>query len=164
MGEQTSLVGAQAFLRGLPATYVARLANVACHVSLPAGHRLFDEGGTADKFWLIDAGQAALDVLVPGQGRMVVEVIGRGDVIGLSWLQQPYQWRYGAITTQPMQAFEFDAREVRAACSLDPAFGYAVVMRFMAVAAHRLQATRTRLTEARKHLAPEFLDSAERPR
>ena len=149
MGEQTSLVGAQPFLRALPPEYVARLANVACHVSLPAGHRLFDEGGTADRFWLIDAGQAALDVVVPGQGRVVLEVLGRGDVIGLSWLQQPYQWRYGAITTQPMQAFEFDARAIRAACSLDPAFGYALITRFMAVAAHRLQTTRARLLEAR---------------
>lgn len=149
MGEQTSLVGAQPFLRNLPARYIARLADVAHHVSLPPRHRLFEEGGTADKFWLIDAGQAALDVLVPGQGRMVIEMLGRGEVIGLSWLQQPYQWRYGAITTQPMQAIEFDARAVRLACSLDSAFGYAVVSRFMAVAAHRLQATRARLLETR---------------
>jgi CRP/FNR family transcriptional regulator, cyclic AMP receptor protein len=159
MGERISLVGAQPFLRGLPLRHVARLADVACHISLPARHRLFEEGGIADKFWLIDAGQVALDVLVPGQGRIVLEMLGRGDVIGLSWLQQPYQWRYGAITTQPMQAFEFDARAVRAACSLDPAFGYALVTRFMAVAAHRLQATRARLIEARKHLPLEFLDS-----
>jgi CRP/FNR family transcriptional regulator, cyclic AMP receptor protein len=152
MGEQASLVGAQPFLRALPPGYVARLANVACHVSLPAGHRLFDEGGTADRFWLIDAGQVALDVVVPGQGRVVLEVLGRGDVIGLSWLQQPYQWRYGAITTQPMQAFEFDARAILAACSLDPAFGYALITRFMAVAAHRLQATRARLLGARNQL------------
>lgn len=145
MGERISLISAQSFLRGLPARYVARLADVACHVSFPPRHRLFEEGGTADKFWLIDAGQVALDMLVPGQGRITIELLGRGDVLGLSWLQQPYQWRYGAITTQPMQAIEFDARAVRAACSLDPAFGYAIVTRFAVVAAHRLQATRARL-------------------
>jgi CRP/FNR family transcriptional regulator, cyclic AMP receptor protein len=149
MGEQISLVSAQPFLHGLPAAYVARLADVACQVRLPARHRLFDEGGTADRFWLIDAGQAALDVLVPGQGRMVIEMLGRGDVIGLSWLQQPYQWRYGAITTQPMHAFEFDALAVRVACERDPAFGYALVSRFTAVVAQRLHATRARLLAAR---------------
>jgi CRP/FNR family transcriptional regulator, cyclic AMP receptor protein len=156
MSERTSLVAAQPFLRGLPARYVARLAGVACHISLPAQHRLFEEGGTADRFWLIDAGQVALDVLVPGQGTMILEMLGRGDVIGLSWLQQPYQWRYGAITTQPIQAVEFDAHAIRLACNLDPSFGYALLTRFMAVAAHRLQATRGRLIEARKHLPPEF--------
>lgn len=147
MGERISHIGGQPFLRGLPARYVDRLAEFACHVSLPARHRLFDEGGTADKFWLIDAGQVALDMLVPGQGRITIELLGRGDVIGLSWLQEPYQWRYGAITTQPLQAIEFDARAVRQACSLDPAFGYALVTRFMAVAARRLQTTRARLID-----------------
>lgn len=155
MAEPIALVSAQPFLRTLPATHIARLADVASHVSLPAHHRLFEEGGTADKFWLIDAGQVAIDVLVPGQGRMVIEMLGRGDVLGLSWLQQPYQWRYGAITAQPLQAIEFDARAIRLACSLDPAFGYALVSRFMAVAARRLQATRARLLEARMERPPE---------
>ncbi len=148
MTESASIIGAQQFLRTMPAAYVERLAAVGTHISLPAGHRLFEEGGPADKFWLIDAGQVALDVLIPGDGRVTIERLGRGDVVGLSWLQQPYQWRYGAITTQPMQAFEFDARQVRAACEQDPAFGYAIVLRFMAVAARRLQATRARLTAA----------------
>lgn len=113
MVQPVSQVRAQPFLRGLPESYIAQLAANAQHVSLPARYRLFDEGGTADRFWIIDAGQAALDVLVPGEGMTVIETLGRGDVIGLSWLQQPYQWRYGAITTQPMQATEFDARAVR---------------------------------------------------
>jgi hypothetical protein len=52
-----------------------------------------------------------------------------------------------------MQAFEFDARAVRTACAEDPAFGYAVAMRFMTVAAHRLQATRLRLLQARPAIA-----------
>jgi CRP/FNR family cyclic AMP-dependent transcriptional regulator len=149
MSKQTSLVGAHTFLRKLPDNYVAQLAAVARQVSLPERHTLFEEGGTADRFWLIDAGQVALDVLVPGRGRELIEVLGRGDVVGLSWIQQPYQWRYGATTTQPVRATEFDARAIRAACAADPAFGYAVVTLFMAVAARRLQATRMRLLEAR---------------
>ncbi len=116
---------------------------------MPARCRLFDEGGTADRFWIIDAGQAALDVLIPGKGRIVIETLGRGDVIGLSWLQQPYQWHYGACTTQPMQAIEFDARAVLAGCSQEASFGYAVLSRFMEVAAQRLHSTRARLLDAR---------------
>jgi len=104
---------------------------------------------TARKFWLIDAGQVALDAMVPGDGRVTIEMLGRGDLLGLSWLQPPYTWKYGAITTQPMQAFEFDAEAVRAACAKDPVLGYELLLRFMAVAAHRLQATRARLLEAR---------------
>ncbi|HTX83574.1 MAG TPA: Crp/Fnr family transcriptional regulator [Streptosporangiaceae bacterium] len=149
MTEQMSVLGAQPFLRTLPADSITRLAETARHISVPAGHRLFDEDSPARKFWIIDAGQVALDALVPGVGRVVIERLGRGDVVGLSWLEPPYQFRYGAITTQPMQAYEFDAVAVRAACEQEPALGYALLNRFMAIALHRLQATRARLLEAR---------------
>jgi CRP/FNR family transcriptional regulator, cyclic AMP receptor protein len=149
MSEEPAIIGAQPLLRGLPADQIARLAAMARHVSYPARHRLFDEGAPADRFWIIDAGEAALDVLVPGAGRLIIETLGRGDAVGLSWLVPPCQWKFGAVCTQPMQAFEFDARAVRAACNEDPALGYSVTTRFMSVAAHRLNATRARLLQAR---------------
>ena len=153
MTESSSIIGAHWFFRGLPAEYVDRIASAATHVKFPAHYRLFDEGMTAQKFWLIDAGQVALDALVPGDGRVIIETLGRGEVVGLSWLQPPYQFRYGAFATQPLQAFEFDGAAVRAACDEDPALGYALVGRFMAVASHRLQATRARLLESRSAAA-----------
>jgi CRP/FNR family transcriptional regulator, cyclic AMP receptor protein len=152
--EQMSVLGAQPFLRTLPARCIERLAEIARHISVPAGHRLFDEDMPARKFWIIDAGQVALDALVPGVGRVVIERLGRGDVVGLSWLEPPYQFRYGAVTTQPLQAFEFDAVEVRAACEQDPALGYALLNRFIAIALHRLHVTRARLLEARSSAMP----------
>ena len=115
---------------------------------MPAGQRMFEEGSSANRFWLIDAGQAALDALVPGHGRIIIGMLGRGDVIGLSWMLPPYQWRFGAVATQPTQAFVFDARAVRAACDTDPVLGYELSRRFSAVVVNRLQATRARLIEA----------------
>ncbi|MGO8957878.1 MAG: Crp/Fnr family transcriptional regulator [Streptosporangiaceae bacterium] len=153
MAEHASIIGAHWFFRGLPAGYVERIAAHATHVTFPAQQRLFDEGMSAQKFWLIDAGQVALDAMVPGDGRVIIETLGRGEVVGLSWLQPPYQFRYGAVAIQPLQAFEFDAASVRAACDEDPALGYALVSRFMAVASHRLQATRARLLESRSAAA-----------
>jgi CRP/FNR family transcriptional regulator, cyclic AMP receptor protein len=149
MTENPAIVGAEPLLRGLPPDQVALLTAAARHVSLPLHHRLFEEGGPADRFWIIDAGQVALDVLEPGVGRLTVATLGRGDVVGLSWLVPPYQWQFGAVCMQPVQAFEFDARSVRAACAEHPEFGYAIAMRFMTIAVHRLQATRARLLRAR---------------
>ena len=148
MTQQASIIGAEPFLRGLAPGDLERLALMSRHISVPAQHRLFDEDMPAHKFWIIDAGQVALDALVPGDGRVIIEKLGRGDVVGLSWLQPPYQFRFGAVTTQPMQAFEFDAVQVLAACREDAEFGRAVFERFLAVAAHRLQATRIRLLKA----------------
>jgi CRP-like cAMP-binding protein len=145
--QEKSILRAQPFLRGLPDDQLDQLAAVCRHVAFPARQRLFEEGATADRFWLIDAGQAALDAIVPGQGRVTIAMLGRGEVIGLSWQLPPYQWRFGATTTQPMQAFEFDARAVRAACAADPSLGFELSQRFSAVMVRRLQDTRTRLLE-----------------
>jgi len=145
--QETSVLRAQPFLRGLPDEQLAKIAAVCTHVAVPARHRLFEEGETADRFWLIDAGQVTLDATIPGRGRLIIETLGRGDIVGLSWLLPPYQWGFGAITAQPMQAFEFDARAVRAACEGDPALGYEFTRRFCAAVVRRLQATRARLLE-----------------
>jgi len=47
-----------------------------------------------------------------------------------------------------MQAFEFDARGVRAACAADPVLGFEISQRFSAILLRRLQATRSRLLTA----------------
>jgi CRP/FNR family transcriptional regulator, cyclic AMP receptor protein len=146
--QQTTVLGAQPFLRGMPPGQLAELAGLCEHVTIRSGQRLFDEGARADRFWIIDAGQVRLDAAVPGNGRVIIENLGRGDVIGLSWMTPPYQWRFGAVATQPTQAFEFDAAAVRAACDADPVLGYELSRRFSAVVVHRLQATRARLIEA----------------
>lgn len=148
MTQEATILGAESFFRGLAPDIVERLASMSRHASFAAQYRLFDEDMPAHNFWIIDAGQVTLDALVPGVGRVIIEKLGRGDVVGLSWLQPPFQFRYGAMTTQPMQAFEFDAAQVRQACREDPVLGRAVFERFLAVAAHRLQVTRARLLKA----------------
>ncbi|HEY2690969.1 MAG TPA: cyclic nucleotide-binding domain-containing protein [Streptosporangiaceae bacterium] len=149
--QEMSVLGRQPFLRGLPGDHLAKLAAVCRHVGVPAGQRLFEEGATADRFWLIDAGQVAIDTVVPGRGRLTIETIGRGDVTGVSWLLPPYQWRFGAVTRQRMQAFEFDARAVRAICDEDPAVGYQLSRRISGILARRLEATQARLRDSYAH-------------
>ena len=150
-GQETSVLAAQPFLRGMPPAQLRALAGLCEHVTVAAGQRLFDEGSRADRFWIIDAGQVTLDASVPGRGRLKIETLGRSDVVGLSWMQPPHQWRFGAVATQPTQAFAFDASAVRKACDTDPVLGYELSQRFSAVVVRRLQATRTRLLEAWAH-------------
>jgi CRP/FNR family transcriptional regulator, cyclic AMP receptor protein len=146
--QQASMLGAQPFLRGMPPAQLAGLAGLCEHVTIPATERLCDEGSRADRFWIIDAGRVTLDATVPGHGRVVIGTLGRGDVLGLSWLLPPYQWRFGAVATQATQAFVFDAVAVRAACDADPALGYELCRRFSGAVVQRLQATRARLIDA----------------
>jgi CRP-like cAMP-binding protein len=139
------------FVRGMPGQLTAALAEHARHISLPAGHRFFEEDALADRFWLIEAGQVALHAYLPGDGRITIETLGRGDVLGLSWLLPPYRWRFGALARQPIQAYEFSGPGVRALMTADCALAAELNRRFLGVAVHRLQATRGRLLQIGRH-------------
>jgi CRP/FNR family cyclic AMP-dependent transcriptional regulator len=147
---------AHPFVRGMEDEHIARLSQVMRYIAVPARYRLFEEGGTADRFWLIEAGQVALDLHVPGHRPVVIETLGRGAVIGWSWLFPPYQWQLGAVTMQPTQAFELNGRAVREMCEADPVLGHELTRRFIPVVVHRLQATRVRLLDVygRSEIAP----------
>jgi len=47
----------------------------------PPGTGSSETGGFAGKFWLIQSGHVALDVYVPGSGRVIVDTIGSGDLL-----------------------------------------------------------------------------------
>ena len=133
------------FLHGMTREQLAVLAAAASDVMFPAGQRLFEDGGNADHFWLIESGHVTLDLHVPGQGRMKIESIGMGELLGWSWLFPPYRWAFGAVAATPVKAFEFGAPTVRASCASDPELGYELTTRLARVVASRLQATRVRL-------------------
>ena len=137
-----------AFLRGMSPANVARLAGVAVIVSIRAGQRLFDEGATADKCWLLTTGHVALDLhRQPGQPNLIVETVGGGDVLGFSWLAPPHEWQFGATAVEPTTAFELDGAAVMTLCDSNPELGYQLALRMLAAAVRRLQATRIRLLD-----------------
>jgi CRP-like cAMP-binding protein len=138
-------LGGHQFLRGMPDEHLAILAGVTTLVHVPAGHRFFEAGTVAKHFWLIRAGQIAIDLRAPGDGRTIIETIGRGEMVGVSWFFPPFQWQFGAVAVQPAELFECDAAAVRERCETDPGFGYEFTRRMIVVVARRLQATRLHL-------------------
>jgi CRP-like cAMP-binding protein len=137
----TSLLGA------LPTQDRERLMELAKEVSFPAGARIFEEGGKADRFWIIRTGSVTLDLHVPGRRAAAVETLGPGDLLGWSWLFPPYSWHLGAEALSPVRALEFDATVVRSLCEADPVMGRAIARRVAEIVAHRLQAARVRLLD-----------------
>ncbi len=146
-------LAAHPFLHGISHDHLAVLAEAASDVTFPAKQRLFEDGGSATRFWLLQSGYVCLDLQVPGQGRVKIDTIGIGELLGWSWLFPPYRWAFGAVAESPVEAFEFDARMIRARCAADPAFGYEVTQRLAYVVAKRLQATRVRLITASSQAA-----------
>ena len=146
-------LAAHPFLHGMSADQLGLLADAARDVSFPARYRLFEDGGYATRFWLIQAGHVSLDLHVPGEGPVVIESIGMGELLGLSWLFPPYKWAFGAVAATSVEAFEFDAPTVRELCAAYPELGYEFNQRVTRVLAKRLQATRIRLIARSGHPA-----------
>jgi CRP/FNR family transcriptional regulator, cyclic AMP receptor protein len=138
----------QRFLRGMQSRHLDVLAEAASEVIFPAGHRIFADGDYADKFWLIQSGHVALDMLVPGYGLTVVGRVGIGGLVGWSWLVPPYQWTFGGVCATEVRAFQFNAETVRDRCAADLVLRDELIRRLFQVVAGRLQDTRTKLITA----------------
>ncbi|MEU6054569.1 cyclic nucleotide-binding domain-containing protein [Streptomyces xanthochromogenes] len=134
-------------LAALPVDHRARLMEIAREVAFPAGRRIFEEGGRADRFWIVRTGSIGLDMHVPGRRSPLIETLGHGELVGWSWLFPPYAWQLGAEAQSPVRAYEFDAVAVRMMCEDDPPLGANVGQWVGRVLAHRLQASRTRLLD-----------------
>ncbi|MFF4550113.1 Crp/Fnr family transcriptional regulator [Streptomyces sp. NPDC001435] len=131
----------------LPAEHRDRLMRVGREAALPQDARLFEEGGQACRFWIVRDGTVALDLHVPGRRSPIVETLGVGDLVGWSWLFEPYVWQFGARCLTPVRAYEFDAVAVRLMWEDDAEFGRALGHWVGRVLAHRLHASRTRLLD-----------------
>jgi CRP/FNR family transcriptional regulator, cyclic AMP receptor protein len=140
-------LGEHAFLRGMADGHLAILARACWVAPVRAGHRLFEEGSTAHRFWLLRSGHVSLDVHAPGRRRLLIETLGPGDLVGLSWLVPPYEWQFGATAVQDTVTYELNALAVRAACEENTGLGYELLRRVMAAAASRLHATRLRMLD-----------------
>jgi CRP-like cAMP-binding protein len=80
-GTVAARLSAQPFFAVLTDSQRGALAGDGTAVTFAAGERLFDEGGVADTFWLIEHGGIALDMRVPGRGDQIVETLGLGQTV-----------------------------------------------------------------------------------
>ncbi|ULR48966.1 cyclic nucleotide-binding domain-containing protein [Streptomyces deccanensis] len=134
-------------LQALPTEHRQRLMRFAREVSFPQGTRLFEEGGRADRFWIIRTGSVDLDMRVPGRRAAVIQTLRHNELVGWSWLFAPHTWHLGAESTSPVRAYEFDATAIRSMCEDDPELGASVAQWVGGVLAHRLRSTRIRLLD-----------------
>ncbi|CAM5694539.1 MULTISPECIES: cyclic nucleotide-binding domain-containing protein [Streptomyces] len=134
-------------LTALPPPQRQRLMSLAREVSFPEDVRIFEAGGTADRFWVIRSGAVSLDQRVTSLQRVTVASLGAGDLLGWSWLFPPYQWDFGAEAFSPVRAYEFEAEAVLRLCEEDTQLGLTLVRHVAEILAHRLEMTRGKLME-----------------
>ena len=146
-GAISAELAAHPFAAGLDAGQLTALTAACRLIELPAGRRIFDEGGPAASMWLLTAGRVALDLHVSGSTPVLIETLGPGDELGLSWLTPAARWQFGAIAQLPTTAIQFASADVMALCERDHELGYLLTSRLLRTAIARLQAARIRIID-----------------
>jgi len=147
MQELAELLTTVPFFAGLGTVELETIAGCGRNVHFDAGAQLARQGEPADTFFVVRHGSVAVETFVPARGPMMIETIESGEVIGWSWLFEPYRWHFDARALTDVRATAFDGACLRGKCEADPALGYALMSRFAQVLIERLQWTRLRLLD-----------------
>ncbi len=90
---------------------LARVARHAVRVHLAEGESLFEQGDSADRFYLVLSGQIKLYRLSPAGNEKVIEIIMPGSTFAeaLVFLERPH-YPVGAQALEPAELVSIDAR------------------------------------------------------
>jgi len=141
------LVLSHPFFVGIDPTLVHAMASKAEVRTYEVGDMLVREGKLAEEFFLVFEGKIALEVGASADPGITVETIGRGEILGWSWLVSPHRWRFDARATKPTKVVAINAATARYALAAHPAFGYQFLMKLLPVIADRLENTRVQLLD-----------------
>jgi len=141
------VLGEHPFFKGLERPYLELLAEFASRVRFNAGEVIFREGEEANLFYLIRHGRVAVETFSPNRGPIIIQTLGEGELLGWSWLIEPYRWRFDARAVELTRAIALDGKRLREKCEKDHEFGYELMKRIAHVIERRLQATRLQLLD-----------------
>lgn len=136
-----------ALFQGLERHHLTVLASIAKAVSYAEGDMIFREGEDSDLVYLIQEGQVALEIYVPGRGPVTILTIGPGQLLGWSSLFSEERKTANGRVVRPTAAIALDANELRQMCQHDHELGYIIAWRVSELIAGRLKATRLQLLD-----------------
>ena len=135
------------FIAGLSESHLQVLAGCATNVRFTEGSPLLREGEIANKFFLIRTGRAALETDFNARGKIRIQTVGPGEVLGWSWLVRPYRWHFSGIAVADVRSVALDGECLRNKSENDHDFGYEMLSRLSLVMERRLEATRMQLLD-----------------
>lgn len=141
------VIGEHPFFKEMREEDQKLIAGCGANVQFQAGEFLFRESEKAEKFYLLRHGDVALEINTPGREPLVVETMHEGDVVGWSWLFEPYRWTFSARAVGLVRAISLDAVCLRGKCETDHSLGYEIYKRFIPVMGERLRQARLRMID-----------------
>ncbi len=141
------LLAEHPFFADLVETDLDLIARCGQNVHFRSGETIFEEGRSADLFFVIRHGRVGLSLHSPQSGELLIATVGDGDVLGWSWLFPPYRWTFDARAMSETSAVALDGACLRAKCEDDASLGYRLMKKFAQLAQRRLQETRLQLID-----------------
>ncbi len=138
------------FFAGLEEGQLKVIAMIAEDITCAAGTILFEEGQTADAFYLLIDGNVILSFNAPAtaDGQIEIGEVNPGEPFAISALIPPHVLTHTARAGSLLHAIKIAAAPLRSICEKDSRLGY-VLMRSVAEAAmERLHFTRVQLAAA----------------
>jgi CRP/FNR family cyclic AMP-dependent transcriptional regulator len=129
---------------GMTTPQLEFIAGCATNVRAADGEYMFREGDPAEVFYAIRHGSVALELHVPARDAVTIDTLHDGDLVGWSWLFEPYRWEFDGRARGDVALIRFDGVCLRGKCDADHELGYELMSRFAGVIISRLQATRLR--------------------
>ena len=125
-----------------------KIASIAKILRYEPGQVIFHEGDKEDYLYVVLEGRVAIEITVPGRGRMRILTADAMDEVGWSAVTPVVRQRTaGARAVLPSRLVAFDASELRRMCEEDHDFGYYVMRRLANLVAGRLLTTRLQLLD-----------------
>ena len=140
-------LSAHEFFKGLEQDFIQFLAENARELTIKEGNVLFQQGKTADRFYLVRAGQVSVQVPALVGPTLELQLLGEDQILGWSWLIPPYRWHFAARSIEDSDVLEFDGSAILRHCEEDPRFGYELLKRFAALMSARLDAARVKMMD-----------------
>jgi CRP/FNR family transcriptional regulator, cyclic AMP receptor protein len=138
-------IRAHSFFHGMKPQHLAVIAKGATERTFRAGEYLMHESEPANQFFIIESGEVSVEAHGPEALTVELEELGKGDVLGWSWLFPPYTWHLRARALEPTTVIVINAGHVLRVAEDDHTFGYEIMKRVAQVIIHRLQAARRQL-------------------
>jgi CRP/FNR family transcriptional regulator, cyclic AMP receptor protein len=133
------------FLVGMNRSQLALLIDCAMAVQFEKGQTIFSEGETANRFYLIETGDIALESSNGPANPVIIDTIGAGELLGWSWMFPPYTWRFTARAVESTSAIFFYGTILREYCERDCSLGYELFKRMAPIMIKRMQAARRKM-------------------
>ena len=134
-------------LQGLSDEGMEFLESLAIEMEFPTGAIIFEEDDPADTLYLIADGKAGLEVALHNRPAQLLETIGPGELLGVSWIVPPHNWNFRARSLANIKAVAFGAAAVRERCETDHDLALHVYQTVAIEAVRRLHAARIRLLD-----------------